>query len=88
MTYSIKKRINRFFILFGRIVRNDCNLPKSKVFHSFRNTVATKLESTGIPENIAADIIGHDKDTMTYGLYSGGTSIKQRYEAIKKIQYR
>jgi len=72
---------------FGRIVRNDCNLPKSKVFHSFRNTVATKLESAGIPENIAADIIGHDKDTMTYGLYSGGTSIKQRYEAIKKISY-
>jgi len=24
---------------------------------------------------------------MTYGLYSGGTSIKQRYEAIKKISY-
>ena len=36
---------------------------------------------------IAADIIVHDKDTMTYGLYSGGTSIKQRFEAIKKISY-
>jgi len=38
-------------------------------------------------KKIAADIIGHDKDTMTYGLYTGGTSIKQRYEAIKKISY-
>ena len=72
---------------FARLIRSKLELPKSKVFHSFRNTVATKLESAGIPENIAADIIGHDKDTMTYGLYSGGTSIKQRYEAIKKIGY-
>jgi len=72
---------------FSRIVRKPLNLPKSKVFHSFRNTVTTKLESAGVPENITADIIGHDKDAMTYGLYSGGTSIKQRYGAIKKISY-
>ena len=57
---------------YGRLVRNDCQLPSTKVFHCFRNTVATKLESAGIPENIAADIVGHDKATMTYGLYSGG----------------
>ena len=33
--------------------RSKLEFPKSKVFHSFRNTVATKLESAGIPENIA-----------------------------------
>ena len=73
---------------YGRLVRNDCNLPKSKVFHCFRNTVATKLESAGIPENIAADIVGHDKATMTYGLYSGGTSTQQKFDAVKTIQYK
>ena len=72
---------------YGRLVRNDCKLPKSKVFHCFRNTVATKLESAGIPENIAADIVGHDKATMTYGLYSGGTSAQQKFEAVKSIKY-
>ena len=73
---------------YGRLVRNDCKLPKSKVFHCFRNTVATKLESTGVPENIAADIVGHDKATMTYGLYSGGTSTQQKFDAVKSIEYK
>ena len=35
-----------------------------------------------MPERGAADIIGHEKQTMTYGLHSGGTSVKQRHEAI------
>ena len=64
---------------YGRLVRNDCQLPSTKVFHCFRNTVATKLENAGVPENIAADIVGHDKATMTYGLYSGGTSTQQKF---------
>jgi integrase len=72
---------------YGRLVRNDCLLPSTKVFHCFRNTVATKLESAGIPENIAADIVGHDKATMTYGLYSGGTSTQQKLEAVTAIKY-
>ena len=72
---------------FGRLVRNDCQLPDTKVFHCFRNTVATKLEGAGVPENIAADIVGHEKPTMTYGLYSGGSSVTQKYEAIKTIKY-
>jgi len=72
---------------YGRLVRNDCLLPPTKVFHCFRNTVATKLESAGVPENIAADIVGHDKATMTYGLYSGGTSAQQKLEAVQAIKY-
>ena len=73
---------------YGRLVRNDCQLPPTKVFHCFRNTVATKLESAGVPENIAADIVGYDKATMTYGLYSGGTSTQQKFDAVKSIKYK
>jgi len=72
---------------FGRVVRKVCDLPETKVFHSIRNTVATKLEAAGISENIAADILGHRKDTMTYGLYSGGTSVNQQHKAISTITY-
>lgn len=60
---------------------------KGHVFHCFRNTVATQLENAGIPEGVAADIVGHEKKTITYGLYSGGTSAKIKYEAVKKIKY-
>ena len=60
---------------------------KGHVFHCFRNTVATQLENAGIPEGVAADIVGHEKKTITYGLYSGGASAKIKYEAVKKIKY-
>ena len=48
----------------------------------------TKLEQAGIPESITADIVGHEKKTMTYGLYSGGSSMAQKIEAIEKINYQ
>ena len=56
------------------------------MFHSIRKTAATVFEQAGVPEGVTADIIGHEKQTMTYGLYSGGTSVKQRHEAILEFE--
>jgi integrase len=44
------------------------------VLHSIRKTVATLLEDAGCPEGVAADILGHEKPAMTYGLHSGGSA--------------
>ena len=55
-----------------------------QVFHSLRKTVATLLENAGCPEGVAADLIGHDKPTMTYGLYSGGASMRTRKKWLEK----
>nr|RDS94676.1 hypothetical protein DWF04_18535 [Cereibacter sphaeroides f. sp. denitrificans] len=57
------------------------------VFHSIRKTVATKLENAGVAENVAADILGHEKPNITFGLYSGGTSLEVRQAAIELIDY-
>jgi integrase len=57
------------------------------VFHSIRKTVSTLLENAGVAENVAADILGHEKPTMTYGLYSGGASLPLKREALQKIEY-
>jgi integrase len=57
------------------------------VFHSIRKTVATMLENAEVPENAAADILGHEKPRITYGLYSGGTSLALKQEAIEKPNY-
>ena len=35
----------------------------------------------------AADILGHEKKTMTYGLYSGGSSMLVKRMAIEKLSY-
>jgi len=38
-------------------------------------------------KGVAADIIGHEKTTMTYELYSGGASLEVKRKAIEQIVY-
>ncbi len=57
------------------------------VFHSIRKTVVTILENAGVAENVVADIVGHEKTTMTYGLYSGGVSVAVKRDALDKLTY-
>jgi integrase len=60
---------------------------RDKVFHSIRKTVGALFEQAEILESVAADILGHEKQTMTFGLYSGGPSTKQKREAVCKLKY-
>jgi integrase len=71
---------------FGRL-KNKMGFSKRFVFHSIRKTFTTQLENAGISENITADIVGHEKPRMTYGLYSGGTNLEVKRKAINKIQF-
>lgn len=57
------------------------------VFHNTRSTLITLMQQAGVPEVIATDVVGHDKKTMTYGLYSSGSSMAQKLEAISKVAY-
>jgi len=57
------------------------------VFHSLRKTLVTLLEDAGVSENLAADIVGHEKPRITYGLYSGGASLATKAEALAKVRY-
>lgn len=68
-------------------LKTKLGFKRTHVFHSIRNTVSTLLDQAGAQESIAADILGHEKKTMTYGLYSGGSSMAQKIEAIEKINY-
>lgn len=71
---------------FGRL-KTEAKFRAEYVFHSIRKTVATIFENAHVPENVSADIMGHEKPTMTYGKYSGGTSLEVRREAIEKLAY-
>ena len=68
-------------------MRTDLGFGPELVFHSVRKTVATILENAGVPENVSADILGHEKTTMTYGLYSGGVSLEVKRKALAKMKY-
>lgn len=45
------------------------------------------FETWKAQSTLAADIIGHDKPTMTYGLYSGGADMATKKAALEKIKY-
>ena len=72
---------------FGRL-KKDFGFDRQHVFHSIRKTLVTKLENAGVSENLAADIVGHEKPRITYGLYSGGASLEVKKEALQKISYQ
>lgn len=71
---------------FGRL-KTRHGFGVSYVFHSIRKTVVTLLEDAGVSENLSADIVGHEKPRVTYGLYSGGHSLESKREAIELIAY-
>ena len=71
---------------FGRL-KASLGFGQEHVFHSIRKTVVTIFENAGVPENVVADIVGHEKPTMTYGLYSGGVSLAVKREALEKLAY-
>lgn len=71
---------------FGRL-KTELDFGSQFVFHSIRKTVVTILENAGVSENVVADIVGHEKTTMTYGLYSGGLSLAIKRDALNKLTY-
>lgn len=56
-------------------------------FHGLRRTVLTLLENANVLENVCADIVGHQKPRLTFGLYSGGANLKRLKSAIEKLRY-
>jgi integrase len=71
---------------FGRL-KTRTGLGHEYVFHSIRKTVITVFENLGVSEGLTADIVGHEKKTITYGLYSAGHSIRNKSGAIDKLSY-
>ena len=76
---SISNQFTKFKQVLGFDVSHD--------FHSFRRTFLTICENAGIPEGVAADIAGHKKQTISYGLYSGGNTIEVMRKVFSKVDY-
>ncbi|SCA54824.1 putative integrase [Candidatus Terasakiella magnetica] len=72
---------------FGRI-KTEMGFNRCHVFHSIRKTVISKFRHAGIDEDKAADIVGHDIPTMTYGLYADNSLLQELIEAMEKITYK
>jgi integrase len=71
---------------FGKL-KTKLGFGSDLVFHSTRGTLVTLMHRAGVDEGFSADIVGHAKKTMTYGLYSSGSSMAQKLDAISKVSY-
>lgn len=71
---------------YGKL-KTSLGFGSNLVFHSTRNTLITLMERAGVSEGIAADIVGHEKKTITFGLYSSGSEQAQKLAAISKVSY-
>jgi integrase len=76
-SWNIQKRFGRF--------KSKLGMPKSKVFHCFRKNFCTALENLQVPENIAQQLVGHSKKSLTYALYSQGASVDILRETVNRI---
>lgn len=72
---------------FGRLKKSLGYADGSQVFHSIRKTLVTLMENAGVSEGVAADIVGHEKQTMTYGLYSMGSELEIKRAALASARY-
>jgi integrase len=71
---------------FGRL-KKALGHGKQHVFHSIRKTFTTLLHQADVTEVVAANIVGHEIKTMTYGVYSEGSSIEQKRSAIANVRF-
>lgn len=56
-------------------------------FHSFRRWFITKAEMAGQPPHIISSVVGHARQGMTLGTYSGGPSMEQMRTCVEAVQF-
>jgi Site-specific recombinase XerD len=76
---TIRKELGR--------MRKQAGIPETIVFHSLRNTFATRMENLGVPKNHISQLLGHEDGNMALDVYSGGLAIEPLRESIGKLIY-
>jgi integrase len=55
-------------------------------FHSFRKWFVTKAEQAGVPGETIKIVVGHKRQDVTFGVYSGGPSEQQKRACVEAIK--
>jgi integrase len=71
---------------FGDHLRRH-KFPAVLTFHGLRRSFAQRCELVGVTETTAAQLLGHHRQGLSYGLYSPGVEFPQLTEAMAKITY-
>ncbi|ASJ25979.1 phage integrase SAM-like domain-containing protein [Laribacter hongkongensis] len=72
---------------YGRFARTpSLNMPKSKVFHSFRHTFKDAARNSGIPKDVHDAFTGHSANDVG-STYGNGPSLQSLAVWISKLEY-
>ncbi len=73
---------------FSGYNRKHVTKNKKRVFHSLRHVFIDNLkQKKTIPETLVQELVGHAVDSMTYGRYGKDYSVKDKFDAIKKLNF-
>lgn len=59
---------------------------KKTAAHSFRHTLAQRLQGAGVPEYQIADILGHENDSMSTGRYGDRTAVSVLARVVSLVK--
>ena len=83
-----KKRSWNVSKAFGHYTRKVVPSEERKTFHRLRNTFTEAMEQAGVPESTAQLIIGHKRQSLTYGHYSEGERLREELrDYIDRLRY-
>jgi integrase len=82
---KIVKAFTRFRRRLGVDDRVEGARQARTTFHSFRRWFITKAEVAGIPPHIISSVVGHERQGMTLGTYSGGPSLEQMRASVEAV---
>jgi integrase len=60
---------------------------KGLCFHSFRHSVAGRLEQAAVSQTDAARVLGHAIAGISFGVYSSGPGLKRLAAVVEEISY-
>ena len=82
------RKLNWYFGKRFMELRKEAGLIRSQLaFHSFRKNVGTALERARVPESEAVQVLGHEKLSMSYTVYSLGLDMAGLRSVVEKIVY-
>jgi len=71
---------------FGRH-KSKWGFERALVFHGLRMSFIAKMEAAGVPVTTAELVVGHARQSMSYGHYSRGLPLEQMREAVEAVNY-
>lgn len=72
---------------FGHAMKRLGFTDKALTFHTLRNSFMQRCEEAGVPESTVKLLVGHARQSMTFGRYSPGVEFEGLRKAVAKVTY-